>query len=668
MLTNIEEKILIMMLDFQQKYITGAQLAEYLKVSDRTVRKYINLLNEKLESIAFIESKKSMGYRLIINAQDLFHSFVSKHIEYPRDLVEPNLLETETDRQKYLLNKLLIEERLINHEELMDILYISESYLNKLFKSIRNLMKDYQLELIRDTHSNYSVRGLELNKRRFILDYFFSNRFEPSFLDNLLPLNLDHENMISELTIIVLDETREPKLKVNDFMIQNLVLHLYLAIQRIKLGFQITTDSKIQQSQSNIKTTIAEKIVKRIESLYEVEFPEIEIHFIALHLTINPEEALLQFEDSTQLKCEILETLKRISLKVNIPLENDSTLINGLLNHFPPLLDRLSNNIKLRNPLLNEVKQEYDNYLRLTETYFSQMALLKNFQLSEDEWAYITLHIIASIEKQMVKSRLKVIVVCASGYGSAQILKVRLQNALGNMINIIDVLSYYELSNSKFQDADFIISSINLGDIILPIPFVKVSVFLDNQEVEKVKTIAKSIIGTRNHQFSKQSELEHELNITNLVNQYFDEDNFLITDKSLVKEEALDILIEKLARGNLQLAELLKNEVMLREQLGTLIFSDKLAIPHPAKPVALEGKIAVLICPNGIKWDNQKVDIEIVLFVSPSKINNPGLSRITQGLAYLIDHPENLNQLIESHNFNDFKNKILHIMQQEENL
>lgn len=662
MLVNIEEKILLMMLDYQHHYITGSKLAEYINVSDRTIRKYINLLNDKLENIASIEAKKSMGYRLKINNQEIFHSYISNAIEYPHDVVEPKLLDSETDRKKYVLNKLLIEERLINHEELIDTLYISESYLNKLFKSIRTLIKPYQLLLVRDVNSNYSISGLELNKRRFILDYFFSDRFESSFLDNLLPINLNHENMISELTIIVLDETRESNLKVNDYMIQNLVLHLYLAVQRIKKGFQINNDSMIQQTESTIKSAVAEKIARRVESLYNFTFPEIEIHFISLHLTINLEDALLQFEDSNHLKQEILSILKLISLKVNIPLENDITLINGLLNHFPPLLERLSNNIKLRNPLINEIKKEYDNYLTLTRSYFSRMTLLKNFQISEDEWAYITLHIIASIEKQMTKRKLKVIVVCASGYGSAQILKARLINSLGNLINIIDVLSYYELSDNKFGNADFIISSINLGDIILPIPYVKVSVFLDNQEIEKVRALAKRIIGTRSHHSSKQIKKIKEIDIPTVVDSYFDENNFIISNKSLTKDEALDILIEKLARGNLQFAELLKNEVVLREQLGTLIFSDKLAIPHPAKPVAFEGKIAVLICPNGIKWDNKNVNIQMVIFVSPSKISNPGLTKITQGLAYLVDHPEILNQVIECQNFNIFKNQIVKLM------
>ena len=41
------------------------------------------------------------------------------------------------------------------------------------------------------------------------------------------------------MTIIVLDKCREAKLRLSDFVIQNLVIHIALSIRRIAEGFKI---------------------------------------------------------------------------------------------------------------------------------------------------------------------------------------------------------------------------------------------------------------------------------------------------------------------------------------------------------------------------------------------------------------------------------------------
>lgn len=50
----------------------------------------------------------------------------------------------------------------------------------------------------------------------------------------LLPINFE------ELTMVILDESRSQGLKLSDFVIQNLVVHIALAIKRLESGFQIS--------------------------------------------------------------------------------------------------------------------------------------------------------------------------------------------------------------------------------------------------------------------------------------------------------------------------------------------------------------------------------------------------------------------------------------------
>ena len=110
-------------------------------------------------------------------------------------------------------------------------MYVSRSTLSSDFKKIRQKFKPYHLKIESKANKGVYVTGLERDKRRFIMDYFISSGFMDmmhSYVDNEL---LNQRISFEELTIIVLDECREGGLKLSDFVIQNLVIHIALAIR-----------------------------------------------------------------------------------------------------------------------------------------------------------------------------------------------------------------------------------------------------------------------------------------------------------------------------------------------------------------------------------------------------------------------------------------------------
>ena len=52
------------------------------------------------------------------------------------------------------------------------------------------------------------------------------------------------------------------------------------------------------------------------------------------------------------------------------------------------------------------------------------------------------------------------------GYGSVQMLKNRIDHELGNLVHIVDVIGYYELNDDRLKNIDFIISSIDLSNLV----------------------------------------------------------------------------------------------------------------------------------------------------------------------------------------------------------
>lgn len=122
-----------------------------------------------------------------------------------------------------------------------------------------------------------------------------------SYVDNEL---LNQRISFEEVTIIVLDECREGGLKLSDFVIQNLVIHIALAIRRITEGFKI---SKLEEEELKLcelpERQIADNILKRVSVSTGIDFPVEEVDYITLHLISKVMEMRAMFPKACKSGC-----------------------------------------------------------------------------------------------------------------------------------------------------------------------------------------------------------------------------------------------------------------------------------------------------------------------------------------------------------------------------
>lgn len=96
-------------------------------------------------------------------------------------------------------------------------------------------------------------------------------------------------------------------------------------------------------------------------------------------------------------------------------------------------------------------------------------------EVVEDEIAYIALHIGVALERMKLNKKKikKVLIVCASGVGSAKLLSYRLQNLFSQELEIIDTINYYNLSSYDLSIIDLVISTIPIKeDLGIPVQVV----------------------------------------------------------------------------------------------------------------------------------------------------------------------------------------------------
>ena len=661
MLSKRETQILKLLFDHKHTYLTSQEIASGIDVSNRTARKYLHLLEDALkqESLATIEAKQGNGYQLKIEDARRFDEFYLEEVKSQMASKDITTIQESNDRQYYILNRLFFEQSAVYVDAIADELFVSRSTISNDLVEIKKLITPYQIELQSKSNKGIFIVGNEQNIRHFIMNYFFIERLHDNLFAFSMYANLLEGISVEEIVIIVLDECRESQLKLSDFIVYNLVLHIGLAIKRIQNGFFMDIQAPISFDEDSIEYQTALKILARIEHAVGITFSSEEADFIALHLKNKiTAKTIFKKADATeeQIRAQLLETLKAIDQDTPFDLEHDTILIDGLMLHFIPLLTRLQNNSSIENPLLEEIKTQYPDLFELTVNYFSKMPVFKSYQVTEGEWAYLAIHITAAVERYFNEQKTHVLVICATGLGSSQMIKNRLEREFGSRILIEKVISYYEIAEQDLSHIDLVISSINLGNIVLNAPIVNVSVFLGKDDIQKINHEISSNKGSHfvaGRKESDRKELVEEQ--VELIERSFKPDLFYFVGEHSTKDAVLRELISKIeAVEGTDLQENFLKQLKLRESYSSVVFSEFMAVPHPIEALTKEGHVAVAVAPEGITWDKEYQNIQLVFLLSPDKFGKFEIDKVSQMLVEIMEDDTFRKALAFSDTFDNF--------------
>jgi len=660
MLSKRETQILKLLFDHKHTYLTSQEIASGIDVSNRTARKYLHLLEDALkdQAVATIEAKQGNGYQLKIEDAKKFGEFYLTEVRDHTTSKDITTIQESNDRQYYILNRLFFEQSAVYVDSIADELFVSRSTISNDLVEIKKLITPYQVELQSKSNKGIFIVGNEQNIRHFIMNYFFMERLHDNLFAFSMYANLLEGISVEEIVIIVLDECRESQLKLSDFIVYNLVLHIGLAIKRIQNGFLMDIQAPMSFDEASIEYQTALKILARIEQAMGITFSSEEADFIALHLKNKiTARTIFQKADATEeeIRTQLLETLKAIDQDTPFNLEHDTILIDGLMIHFIPLLTRLQNNSSIENPLLEEIKTQYPDLFELTVNYFSKMAVFRPYQVTDGEWAYLAIHITAAVERYFNEQKTHVLVICATGLGSSQMIKNRLEREFGSRILIDKVISYYEIVEQDLSQIDLIISSINLGNIVLNAPIVNVSVFLGKEDIQKINHEISSNKGGHFKGYKENNQTEMVEEKIKLIKRSFKPELFYFAEGRLTKEQVLKALISKIeAVEKNDLQESFLNQLKLRESYSSVVFSEFMAVPHPIEALTKEGHVAVAVVPEGITWSEECQTIQLVFLLSPDKFGKFEIEKVSQMLVEIMEDDHFRKALAFSDTFDNF--------------
>lgn len=482
---DLSNKI-IQYLSEKASYTRADELALRFSVSVKTIYRTIKKINADKE---VIESQRGLGYRI---------KNISEIVNRVGGFIDSSDLG---DRYKSLLIRLLMRQpKKLGVRRLMSEYFVSESVFVNDLSRIREYLFRYSLNVIR-TRGYIYVAGNEENIRKALNSIFLEEgrliQSNSNIFDAIFPKisGKDRDFVSSQINFI----EKELNLNILDPYRINIFSHLYILIRRTREGATIL-EALENDSEKDIKLIghnvafyrISLRVIKNIEDYLHMAVSKIESLYLLKYLVSTRfDKDLIENDSEDPLITEFANFIAisypfDSSIRVNLV-----ELSSDLVGHVKPMMNRLYSGIDMVNPLLDDVKFTYGNIFKNIDKIVKRFSIAHRLpKISDDEIGFLVLYVAKAIE--VSHSHKKVILMCASGIGTAQLLKVKVTNAFPSL-DIVDVISSYSFEKhpENYQMVDLIISTISVNNK-KKIPIVLVSALFNEADKQRIEKLIKS--------------------------------------------------------------------------------------------------------------------------------------------------------------------------------
>lgn len=499
----------------QQSFITAKHLAMRFSVSERTIRYDIELISDWLkEKDVVLIRKPRCGIKVkdVEKANEKLNSFLA-NLNY----LEEHVL-SDKERRSIIKNALFKSQKPILIKDLTELLCVSRTTIINDINYIEDWLRKKDIGLIRRPGYGLQLDCKELEWRKGVIDYFYENADKKCMLKFLnltnfkatrttrfdAILEMQIMEMFDSVSIKDIDECvnfieNDLNIEFFDASYASIALHIGLALKRLQENKKITMPlSQLNALKGTREFLTAKNVTMHLEQTYNLTIPETETGYITLHilgakfrniLTATNDKKHAYSQEEKIFTQRFLDNICRI---FDINIKNDKELKNNLLLHAKPMINRLKNELNSFNPLNSQIKLCYpDVFIACKKVAGKILRSLIDKDIDDNETGYLTLHIIAALEKRKAihkkNDSVKAVIVCSTGVGTSLLLESRLKKELPD-INILGEISLVELDKVLLSEVDIIISTIPIDNIYLK-PVVHVSPLLSDEDVYKIKRI-----------------------------------------------------------------------------------------------------------------------------------------------------------------------------------
>ena len=612
-------------------YVTAERLGAGLNVSEKTVRNLMKSLAEDLSGHgAYIEAKSRLGYRLVIKEPGLFQNFLES---FSTDSAFRQIPNTSEERIEYLLGCLLEADDYLKMDDLSDRLYVSKKTLAADIKEVERILGDYHLTLTRKPYYGIRVEGKEFDLRLCIAHHGQRGRFA-----YLLEPDTGEKQELNRIAACTAKCLKEFDFSLSDVAFQNLIVHLYVAMERMREDCYVPfEDKQLERLKKRKEFMIAQELVRRLNEQNNTKFSESEVGYVTIHLAgkMSYEGGEQEGENlviSPEISAIADEMVKTVYGAFQYDFRDDLELKMSLCQHLVPLKIRIEYDMALENPIRENIMEHFPMASAMARQAVSVISRTYGKKLSEDEVAYFALPFALALERQKTQIVKKnILLVCSSGKGSAELLRYKYKRELGEYLNRIETCEVNKIDRVDFKDINYVFTTVPIP-VKIPVPILEVKYFLESEDIRQAKkALSESGEGT--------------------AKRYYARDLFLPHVSGGSREEVLDKLCRHV-RSVREIPEELYESVMLREQLAKTEFGNRVAMPHPYRAMSKETCVCVAVLDHPVLWGEQEVQVVFLVLIEKGK--NKDLQKFYQVTSHFLLEERYIKDLIKKRDYDEF--------------
>jgi mannitol operon transcriptional antiterminator len=658
-ISNRQRQMLELLINRKDE-ITAGEMAAEIKVSTRTIHRELSELENVLASYGVILLKKSgIGMQLQASPQQL-------------EVLKQRLLHNQTmdytsDERKILLLCFLLEaNEPLKLFALAHDLHITVPTVSHDLDELEAWIAKSGLQLIRRRGFGVLLVGSEAAKRKMISqlvqmhvddsDLFGQVGDQPyhPVTAHLLAMVSKDNWMHVEQVLWHLEEQWLIGLSESEY--NDLLIRLSVAITRIRQGKWIEDNPELQSSGGTVsgseKAITKNSMVQQISESLELELPPTEAAYIAELLEGNNDTDVNELlpHDDLGLMEMVGRIIHYVEDHIGFPISEDRSLREGLFHHIKPALQRLAEGVHIRNPLLHQIRKDYELLFDFVRQGVD--VIISHLSVPDEEIGYLVMHFGASLERVKQFPRVvRAIVVCRSGIGSSKLLAIRLGKEMPQ-IKIIDFVSWYEAARIPEDEYDLIISTVDL-----PLDagqYIKLSPLMTKEETEKLRHFIQDITLKRssparpeasngNHALERLRSLNVSLEVTLSLMDRFEviymESASNVSDLQKTLHQVCEILCKD---GFIKQISPVVEQLLEREQHGSQVIPDTdLALFHtrsehiPMPLIALFKLSEPLIMDDGHATEVR----QLLVMLGPRELSKESLEVLSE-ISVLLLIPE----------------------------
>ncbi|MFW5794883.1 MAG: BglG family transcription antiterminator [Bacillota bacterium] len=695
MLTKRTSEILHLLINNNRSFLIK-ELANLLSVSKRTIRYDLDSIDDFLIENNFekLIRKPKMGIKL---NDEISKSKLIENISYEKGTYSYVLSPDE--RIKIILCELLQRKDYITTKELSEILMVSRSTVINDLKKVKKWLKDRDIQFISLPNYGLKIKGEEKKIRRATIeiltealdinktinvakktnkkDVLKCNSYIMSFLENI---DIDFiERCIKEAE-------KSLNLIFSDSAFYGMVVHIGLAIKRIKLGKDISMPlEELELVKNTDQFKAASKMVTKIENHFEIKVPKDEIGYITVHMLGGNLFFKNKNENSRYFELEMIINMiiEKVSVLTRRNLFNDSNLFDGLLTHLKPAIYRLRYGLNIENPIIKKIKEEYSELFEIVKLGVEPLESYVGKNLSDHEIGYLTIHFAGALERieDKTKSSKKVLFVCATGTATAKLIAAKV--AMKFNITIVGFGAKHQLEDFiKNKDIDLIISTIKIENI--NVDSVTISPLLNKTDIENLKKHLNIKINKQSKSYKEikddslmdsiieiienNCEIKDQNNLISELNRFLNKDNNINLNKNNIqlkdllnsKTISLDVKANNwkeavIKSGNILLENKLIDPTYINAMIKSIkdigpyiVISQGVALPHARiQDGVKKSGMSFIRLKNSVNFGNKDNDPVDLIFAICTE-NKGSLNKALCELAKILDNENKINILRNS--------------------